>query len=208
MEGLESSAKFDFVERSAIATVFKWTDYIDLGISLKCNFQIKNIEIYPQIGFFNGEGQNKLDVNVSIDFAGRLVVKPIDQLYLGVAYYNGKNWKNEIENVRTGTEIKFVKEPFSVYSEYAFGKSNEKEKLTYYITFTYKFLKSFQLVARYDYYDLDTNTENNEKYDDTIGINYFIENHNAKIQFNYVYRGEKETEINDDVIRVNLQISY
>jgi phosphate-selective porin len=208
MEGLESSAKLDFVERSALATQFKWADYRDIGFTVKGDFKLGNVKIQPAVGLFNGEGQNKLDVNEPMDFVGRLVVKPIEALHLGVAHYNGKTGGFETDNFRTGGEIKFVKEPISVYGEYVTGKSGGKEKQTYYLSAGYKISNSFQLVARYDWYDPDTGKQDDEKHEDTIGLNYFIEKHNAKIQLNYVYRGEKGTKIDDDVIRVNVQISY
>lgn len=208
MEGLESSAKLDLVERSALSSQFKWSDYRDIGIAIKGDFEVGDIKIQPTVGFFNGEGQNKLDVNEPIDFASRLVVKPIDVLHLGIGYYNGKKGETEKDNSRTGIEAKFVKGPISIYGEYATGKSEDKEKLTYYITACYKFLNSWQAVIRYDWYDPDTNKVDDEKHEGTIGLNYFIEKHNAKIQLNYVYRGEKGTMVDDDVIRLNVQISY
>jgi len=208
MEGLESSAKLDFVERAAVSSQFKWSDYRDIGFTIKGDFKVGNIKIQPTVGLFNGEGQNKLDVNATKDIAGKLVVEPIEGLHLGVAHYNGKTAANETDNIRTGAEIKFVKEPISVYGEYATGKSGGKEKQTYYLSAGYKITSSLQFVARYDWYDSDMNKKDDEKHEDTIGLNYFIEKHNAKIQLNYVYRGEKATKVDDDVIRVNIQISY
>jgi len=209
MEGLESSAKLDFVERSALASQFKWTDYRDIGFTLRGDFKLGDIKIQPAVGLFNGEGQNKLDANEPMDFAARLVVKPIEELHLGVAHYNGKTGAAETDNYHTGAEVKFAKDPVSVYGEYATGKSGGKNKQTYYVSASYKFLNYLQAVARYDWYDPDTDTQDNEKNEDTIGLNYFIEKHNAKIQLNYVYRGETGgATIDDDVIRFNVQISY
>jgi hypothetical protein len=113
-----------------------------------------------------------------------------------------------MDNFRTGGEIKFVKESISVYGKYVTGKSGGKEKQTYYLSAGYKISNSFQLVARYDWYDPDTGKQDDEKHKDAIGLNYFIEKHNAKIHLNYVYRREKGIKIDDDVIRVNVQISY
>jgi len=152
IEGLESSAKLDFVERSALATQFKWADYRDIGFTVKGDFKLGNVKIQPAVGLFNVEGQNKLDVNEPIDFVARLVVKPIEVLHLGLAHYNGKTGTSETDNFRTGGEIKFVKDPISVYGEYVTGKSGGKEKYTYYST-GYKISNSFQLVGRYDWYD-------------------------------------------------------
>ena len=208
MEGLESSAKLDFIERSALASQFKWTDYRDVGFTVKGDHKLNDVKIQPTIGVFNGKGQNNLDENNPMDIALRLVVKPIESLHLGVANYNGKTGATETSNFRTGVEAKFVKDPGSIYGEYATGKSSGKDKNTYYATAAYKFLKSYQAALRYDYLDPDTDTKDDAKTETTAGLNYFIENQNAKVQLNYVVRGEEGTSLDDDVVRINLQISY
>lgn len=206
MEGLESSAKLDFIERSALAYKFKWADYRDIGFTVKSDFEIGDVKIQPAVGVFNGAGQNRLDDNEPLDFVGRLVIKPIETLHLGVAHYNGQT--GTTENMRTGVEIKFSRDPVSVYGEYVAGKSSGKNKRTYYISAGYAFFDSWQAVARYDWYDPDNGQQNDEKYEATIGLNYFIEKHNTKVQLNYVYRGETGTRINDDVIRASVQVNY
>jgi len=207
MEGLESSAKLDLIERAALASQFKWADARDIGITLKGDIKLGDVKIQPAIGVYNGEGQNRLDVNEPMDVAGRLVIKPIEQLHIGVAYYDGKSGTATVENYRWGGEVKFVQDPISIYGEYARGKSKGKEKRTYYGTLGFKFLNRFQAVARYDYYDPDINTEKDSRTETTLGLNYFIEEHHSKLQLNYVFCGEKES-ISNDVLRVNLQISY
>jgi hypothetical protein len=53
-----------------------------LVFTVKGDFKLGNVKIQPAVGLFNGEGQNKLDVNEPMDFVGRLVVKPIEALHL------------------------------------------------------------------------------------------------------------------------------
>lgn len=207
MEGLESSAKLDLIERSALTSQFKWSDTRDIGLAIKGDCEVNEVKIQSTVGLFNGEGQNKLDANKSKDSAARLVIKPIETLQMGVARYNGKSGTSSTDNVRTGAEIKFVQDPIIVYGEYATGKSGGKEKKTYYLTAGYKFLESWQGVVRYDWYDPDTNAPDDDKTETTVGLNYFIEKHNAKIQLNYVSRGEIPS-INNNVVRANIQISY
>lgn len=208
MEGLESSAELDFIERSALASQFKWTDYRDIGVAIKGTFDIQGIKVLPTIGVFNGEGQNKLELNNPVDLAARLVVKPIKELQVGFAHYNGKSGTGETANFSTGVELKTNIEPVIFYGEYAQGQASGKNKQTYYVTAGYKILENLTGVVRYDYYDNNTDTVDDEKYEDTIGLTYLIEKHNAKIQLNYVYRGEKGTQIDDNVVRVNVQVSY
>ncbi len=207
MEGLESSARLDFVERSALSTLFKWADFRDLGFTLNGNLKIENIKILPTVGVFNGEGQNKFDVNDVFDLYGRLVVKPIEELHLGAAYANSKIGKDKVDNSRVGAELKFSMDPIVAYGEFATGKYKGKDAYTFYLTGGYKIIKPLQLVARFDWYDTDTKKDDNEQYEITGGVNYFIEKHNAKIQLNYVHRGEKPAKDND-IIRINIQVSF
>ena len=208
MEGLESSARLAFIERSALTSQFRWANFRDVGFTVRGDFKVSNVKIQPTVGLFNGEGQNRLDVNESMDFVGRLVVKPSEALHLGVAHYNGKSGTAEIDNFRSGGEIKFVRHPIFAYGEYAAGKSGGKERQTYYFSAGYKILSSLQGVVRHDWYDLDIHTKHDDKVENTIGLNYFIEKHHAKIQLNYVLRGEKGTTLDNDVVRLNVQMSY
>ncbi|MFH1540274.1 MAG: porin, partial [Elusimicrobiota bacterium] len=208
MEGLESSAKLDFVERSVLASQFKWADARDIGLTVKGDFNVGSTKIQPAIGLFNGEGQNKLDANQPMAIDGRIAVKPIKQLHIGVAHYNGKSGVAKTDNIHTGVEVKYSQDPITVYGEFASGKSSSKDKQTYYTAVGYKFLKLYQAVLRYDFYDTDTDTKDNAKTETTVGLNYFIENHNSKVQLNYVLRGEEGTSVSDDIVRVNVQISY
>lgn len=210
MEGLESSAKLDFIERSALTSQFKWADYRDVGVTLNGDFNSSNgIKIQSAVGIFNGEGQNKLDANDPMDFVGRLVIKPTENLHLGVAHYNGeKGTSTDNSHSRTGAEIKFIQNALTLYGEYVTGKSSGKSKKTYYLAAGYKLSETYQVVAKYDWYDPDTDNKDDDKSETTIGLNYFIEKHNAKVQLNYCLKGEKGRSINNDVIRCNVQISY
>jgi len=207
MEGLESSAKLDFIERSAITSQFKWADYRDIGVTLKGDFNSNGVKVQSALGIFNGEGQNKSDANNSSDFAGRLVIKPTEGLHLGVATYRGKVGTSSTDNTRTGGEIKLAKGPVTAYGEYVTGKSDGKDKKTYYLAGGYKITEALQVVARYDWYDPDTNTSDDDKTETTIGLNYFLAKHNAKAQLNYVFRDETPS-VTNNVLRANIQISY
>jgi len=208
MESMESSAKLDFIEKAMLASIIKWADYRDIGFALKGDLSIGNIKIKPMLGVYNGKGQNALDDNEPMDIAGRIVVSPISELNLGVAHYNGKSGSNEEENIRTGIEAKFTIEPLSVYGEYATGKTGAKKRNTYYIASVCSILQSLQVAVRYDYYDEDANVSSNAVTETTVGLNYLLEKHNAKLQLNYVFKGEEGPSKDNDIFRVNVQISY
>lgn len=208
MEGLESSAKLDFIERATLTSQLKWADARDIGVTCKGDFKAGDAKIQPALGVFNGEGQNKLDANDSKLVVGRLAVSPVKALHLGVAHLNNEVGSAETKSERTGFEAKCAKGPVSVYGEYVFGESDGKDKETYYVTATYQVIDPVQLAARYDWYDPNTDKDDDAKTETTAGINYFIAKNNVKTQLNYVFRGEEGASIDDDVVRANLQVSF
>ncbi|TFH43282.1 MAG: porin [Lysobacterales bacterium] len=139
---------------------------------------------------------------------GRLAVSPVKGLHFGVAHANNEVGKSEVKSERTGYEAKYSAGPFSVYGEYASGESDGKDKETWYATGTFSVLDDVQLAARYDWFDPDTNKEDDEGTETTVGINHLIAKHNAKVQLNYVFRGEEGASVDNDIIRANLQVSF
>lgn len=208
MEGLESSAKLDFIERAALASQLKWADARDVGLTLKKDLTVGGVKLQPAVGLYNGEGQNKLDANDGKTVVGRLVVSPLSGLHVGAAYYDGEVGAARTENRRTGFEARYTAGPASLYGEYATGKSDGKDKSTYYVTATYKVAEAVQLAARYDTYDPDTDKDDDAKTETSAGVNVFLVKHNAKVQLNYVFRGEEGPSKDDDVVRVNVQSSF
>lgn len=213
MEGLHSSSRLDFVERSFLSTQARWADFRDTGITFSSDFRIKDIRYQPTIGIFNGDGQNRLNTDSKpLNLITRLVVKPIDNLHLGMSYCDRKLTSTKKDADVWGLEAKYIEGPFSVSSEYAGGKDildgKTIKRNTYYIASTYKQSRKLQFAARYDIYEPDKSKKDDKIKDITLGANYFIEGHNSKIQANYTIRKEEGKKIENDIFRVNFQISY
>ncbi len=208
MEGLTSSAKLDLIERAMLASKLKWADYRDVGVTYKGNFKLGGVKIEPTLGVYNGEGQNKQDANDSKAYAGRLVVMPVESLHLGIAHYNGDAGPDEVANERTGAEFKFTLDPVSIYGEYAIGEKAGKDIETYYGTATCNLGDLYQAVLRYDWLDPDTDADENAVTETTVGLNYFMKKHNAKLALNYVFVGEEGPSVDNDIVRVMAQVSF
>ncbi len=208
MEGLKSSARLDFIERATLTTQFKWADARDIGVTLRGDLNLGGMNIQPAVGFYNGEGQNRLDRNNGKMIVGRLAVRPVSGLHLGVAHAGNEAGASEVTSRRTGFEAKYATDRFSLYGEYAFGESDGKDKETYYITATAYVSDTLQLAVRYDWFDPDTDMRKNTGTETTLGVNYFIAKHNAKVQANYVFRGEEGPSIDNDIVRMNLQVAF
>ncbi len=208
MEGLRSSARLDFIDRAAVATRFQWADARDIGATLYGDFRLGDVNVQPAIGVYNGEGQNRLDANDHQMIVARLAVSPVNGLHLGMAHVNNKAGADEVKSEHTGFEAKYATDRFSVYGEYAFGESEGRDRETYYVAATYSVMDDLQLAARFDRFDPDTDQAGNAGTETTLGINYFIARHNAKMQLNYVFRGEQGASIDNDVVRAALQVSF
>jgi len=74
--------------------------------------------------------------------------------------------------------------------------------------FYYLGCHAFTAAARYDYLDLNTDTSGDSGTQTSLGINRFIEKHNAKLQLNYVMCGEETTAVDNDIIRFVVQVSF
>ncbi|MBA4250519.1 MAG: hypothetical protein C0425_04450 [Chlorobiaceae bacterium] len=208
LEGLMSSARLDFAERSMLTTKLNWANFRDIGFTIRHNIKLAGIEIQPTIGLLNGERLNRWDLNESMDFIGRLVVSPTEHLHFAVAHYNGWAGANETRSLWSGVELMFTQDKFTVYGEFAAGKNAGININNFYLSGTYNFFKNLQLALRYDYLDHNSDTPLNAVTEKTIGLNYFIEGHNSKLQLNYIFRGEEGTSINNDGIRFNLQTAF
>jgi hypothetical protein len=162
----------------------------------------------PSAGIFNGESLNRYDLNDSKDVAARVVVKVKDTFQAGASYYDGKTGAAEVKSHHTGLEMRYENKNFMTKGEYAFGEAAGVEKNTWYLDAGYRFLKTVQGVVRYDWYDPNIKTNDDAVNEITLGVNYFIEKHNAKLQANYIFKNEETTVIKNDVFRLAMQVSF
>ena len=98
--------------------------------------------------------------------------------------------------------------PVTVYGEYATGEGDGKDKEEYYATVACNLGESYQGVARYDWYDADKDTDDDARTETTVGLNYFIKKHNAKLAANYVFVGEEGASVDNDIVRVLAQVTF
>jgi len=188
-EGMRSSAQLDTIERSMISVRGKWGDIRDVGLMVRGAFQQGEY----QVGVFNGEGQNVTDVSDRKDVAGRVVLKPKSApgLELGLSTYQGKRGAAEVTNRRTGGELRFRRDPWVLKAEYMTGRdsvstSSLSDRAGWYVLGGYSLDPKRQLVARYDVWDPGTDVSGDRESDLLLGMNWFLEKHNAKFQLNLV----------------------
>jgi len=226
MENLTSSNKLEMIDRSQVveALVARGKDVIgnqngrDIGIQIGGGVLKKNgIPLLEyRIGLFNGSGINIADTaNDAKDIAGRLVLNPVKGLSFGGGYYGGygKANKPNVEGIsqarnRLGFEASYVLSRFSVKGEYIFGSDKEIDRAGWYLQTGYFIIpQKFQLLAKYDFFDLNTATANTTSISYVVGGNFNF-NSWSRLQIFYTIRAEQVKSVINNYLAVQFQVGF
>lgn len=217
-EGSRSSTKIDTIERAYISRTFG--DQRDIGIRLSGKWPFVDYNI----GVFNGSGMNQADANDQKDVAGRIVLKPFKNskklkgLEMGVSGYHRPVHGTTSAKKRLGYEARYEYQKFSIKGEYMSGQGTASSSSTtenrtlangWYGQVGYYILPKLQGVLKVEGYDPNEQTANDKMTEFTIGLNYFIEKYNAKLQFNYIHKDEEaEDSLQNDQIISAVQVAF
>jgi len=226
MENLASSNKLEMIDRSQVveALVARGKDKIgnqngrDIGVQVGGGFWKNNgIPLVEyRLSVFNGSGINIADTtNNAKDIAGRLVLNPAKGLSFGGGYYGGYGTaiKPDEEGTkqgrtRYGIEASYVRSRFSVRGEYIEGRDQATERAGWYLQAGYFVIpQKLQLLAKYDLFDINTNTDDNTSISYVFGGNYNFNNW-SRIQIFYTYRAEQIESIINNYLAVQFQIGF
>jgi phosphate-selective porin OprO and OprP len=226
MENLASSNKLEMIDRSQVveALVARGKDLIgnqngrDIGIQIGGGFLKKNgiPLIEYRLGAFNGSGINIADTaNDAKDIVGRLVINPVKGLSLGGGYYGGygKSNKPDVNGIRQsrnrlGFEASYVLSRFSVKGEYILGSDKEIDRAGWYLQTGYFILpQKLQVLAKYDFFDLNTATANSTSISYVFGGNYNFNNW-SRLQIFYTIRAEQVSNVINNYLAVQFQIGF
>lgn len=65
-----------------------------------------------------------------------------------------------------------------------------------------------EFLLRYDFHDPDTDVDDNAESWFTGGVNYYIDGINAMLYLNYIHKMEQGTEIDNDLVQGQVQITF
>jgi hypothetical protein len=226
MENLASSNKLEMIDRSQVveALVARGKDVIgnqngrDIGVQFGGGLLKRNGSplIEYRLGFFNGSGINVADTaNDAKDIAGRLVFNPVKGLSFGGGYYGGygKAIKPEVPGVsqarnRLGFEAGYVMSRFSIKGEYIFANDRNTDRAGWYLQAGYFVIpQKFQLLAKYDLFDVNTSTDNTKSINYVFGGNYNF-NSWSRLQAFYTIRAEQVNSLINNYLAVQFQIGF
>lgn len=185
-----------------------------------------------QFAIMNGTGMNVLDNNAGKDYVGRLLIQPFKgKLSFGGSFRYGlsapstEGVTEEDETTRLGGEIRFHTNRFNIQAEYIWGKDvgsyttgggcggpgeivqGSIERNGYYIMAYYMTGIRLEPVVKFESYNKDMSEADQLEYVTTVGISYFF-NDWTRLQINYLYRAEKDHEIDNDQFVVQFQAEF
>jgi hypothetical protein len=208
-EGNRSSAKLDFAERSFVGR--NVGDKRDIGAMLTGTWPYVDYSL----GVFNGAGQNTSDTDDQKDLAAKVTLKPLavlkgwGTLELDAFGYHRPNHGAAAEKKRLGWGARYEWERVSLKSAYVLFQDGAVPANGWYGQAGYFLIpKKLQAVARFEGFDPNERTANDAERDLTLGLNYFIQKHNAKAQLNWVHKDEQADEISNDQVIGAFQYAF
>jgi len=169
------------------------------------------------VGVFQGTGVSTGETNNVKDFAGMLLLQPVNGwrigggAYFGQARYLKAGQEAAADHVRNRWYLSsdFKSERFSARAEWIHGNDGgiEKEGL-YGLGMYYIVPKKINVLAKVDYYNRNKDI-NSEVIDYTVGLNYYFYSQ-CRIQFNYTYSdySKKWGAENTNAVIAQLQIGF
>jgi len=221
--GLTSHTVIDIVERPMTAQ--KWgaatigADYRDYGAAVfgKIGGGLSyNITVHNGNGAKNikatHKGAGKI-LNDKLAFSGMVTYKPKEVKGLEAGGYYGVGNSNYMDYNAYNAYIYWEPKPIRIKAEYIGWKDNTTNITTsgYYIFGAYGFAHNWELLARYENYDENTNVDNDGQNLTTIGARYFLfaaKESAGKITAAYVIHGEQGATIDNNVFYFMFQLVF
>lgn len=176
---------------------------------------------YPySVGSYNNAGKNKTsNDNDHLMYVGRLVVKPADWISAGVNALISQDGtgSTRVDREAYGADIqlKNPKRGCTLQAEYLTQNGRDSQvdidSDGFYIQAAHFFVpKHLEGLLKYEEYNTDLDLASRE--DDirwtTVGLNFYIDGHDAKLRANYVFKREKEDNYDNDTLLVQLQLRF
>jgi len=199
LEGSGSAAKLYFPERALISRLYG--DMRDLGFKIEKKFD----SFGYLLGIYNGQGQNKLDTNDQKDVSLRLEYYPVKDVTIGVVGYTSIFDRDQVGTKdRIEGDLKIDKGGFLLQAEAirgwdrtAVGK-DKREGQGFYVLAGYTLFDKLQPVVRIGSIDPEVGVDehaliakpgdsktyapNDEITAYEFGLNYYLKQHDAKLQ--------------------------
>ncbi len=181
-----------------------------------------------QLAITNGIGIISLDNNMFKAITGRIGIKPVEFLKLGVsAKYNkfvSVYNADEDTTVRFGVDLELKKGNFTFQTEYIWGKdvgtystgsacvgdlqyhAGSLNRWGVFAQALYMTSKNIQPVVKYEMYQTNADNSSMNQFV-TVGANYFF-NDWTRLQLNYIMAREETLEVRNDQVVLQIQVKF
>jgi hypothetical protein len=211
-EGYNSSSKLLFAERAPVSREFG--DKRDIGLRFAKAWKYFGYSA----GLFNGAGQNNLDTNNAKDLALRLEGYPIEGMTIaGVGYTSVGDRGEPGTKDRLEGDLRYESGPFLFQGEYIWGhdvtSSSDTDGQGFYAAVAWTFIEVLQPALRFGFLDPDTDMDlpedaaKDEFFHVDVGLNYYIQKQEAKLQLNY-YRFEYDDRTPNNEVIFAAQVGF
>lgn len=202
-EGGSSSYILPFVTRSQIARNFGSTRA--LGVRLIGNYSLLdyNLALNSSDRFFR-------DWFPGTEFTGWVDFKPLGKtdgkygrLIIGGGLNAGKNVTNyTVGSVYVAYKYKklWTNFEYGIADGYNGSAVSTNKAMGFNGTIGYKIIPQLQIIARYDFFDPNRDTNHNNRQEYTAGINYFIKGQALRLILNYVFCQNQATQDSHRII--------
>lgn len=170
------------------------------------------------VGSYNNAGKNKTsNDNDHLMYVGRVIAKPADWISVGVNALTSQDGTGatRVDREAYGVDLQ-LKNPergCTLQAEYLAqnGEGKGIDSDGFYVQAAHFFIpKYLEGLVKYEEYNTETDLATRE--DDirwtTVALNFYIDGHDAKLRANYIFKGEKDDNYDNDTLLVQLQLRF
>lgn len=204
-EGVRSSSALDFAERSLVVRQF--ADKREIGLFWTADW---NPLVTTMFSATNGTATNNNDdSNDTLFFAGRVDLKPVKGLVVGLSGgTSGGEGLAHLGRQRYGAHVRWEGTedlPLGVRAEYYEGKDeqlsagvrSDLRRNGWYASALYTFAKKLQIAVRYEEFDRNKDQDGRKQKILTGGLHYLIKGNNANLKLNVESVKDEGRKVND-----------
>jgi len=208
-----TTSKTAMWRQTGIQSTTKFSN-VDLTVGIYNGFQT-NDDSDPEKISGNDWGDN----NDAKDFLLRADIKPLKGLKLGLFGWFGSAYNESLDDdfdvSRYGVNIEWTGEQVYLAGEYILantdtavpgGKDFDSEG--FFAHLGYFFNEYWEVHARFDSWDPNSDTDDDSESWITAGINYKMHKYNSMFYLNYIARDEEDDDIDNDEIVLMFQYSF
>lgn len=168
------------------------------------------------VAVVNGEGANQPEQFNPKDVLGRIGWSPVEHVVVGVSGHVGQyrpipsSGEHE-SRFRAGIDVSYTGDPLFFRGEYIVREDglpdgSSRNMRGAYLLGGYRFSETFETVARYEFFDPNTSSDDDLLTGVLMGVNYYLIG-NTRLSLNYEFRDDRLNPELDNLLTVQMQVA-